>query len=85
LTSLSLGSDSDSLLSGALYVELLTTVDFDRGVASGLTSKTGLRCAGKFSDFPGIKYGLWNAVSSMYSSSGQRVTQRSNLLSNQTW
>jgi hypothetical protein len=55
LTSLSLGSDSDSLLSGALYVELLTTVDFDCGVASGLTSKTGLRCVGKFSDFPGIK------------------------------
>jgi hypothetical protein len=52
---MSLGSDSDSLLSGALYVELLTTVDFNCGVASGLTSKTGLRCAGKFSDFPGIK------------------------------
>jgi hypothetical protein len=34
---------------------LLTTVDFNRGVVSRLTSKTGLRCAGKFSDFPGIK------------------------------
>jgi hypothetical protein len=68
---LSLGLDSDSLLSGALYVELLTTVDFDHSVASGLTSKTGLRCAGRFSDFPGIKYGLWNAASSTYSSSGQ--------------